>query len=424
MSSPATCLGCGCSCDDIHLVVNDDRIVGAQNACAIGVAWFGDGRVPANVRRSGRESAVDDALDDAGALLSRAARPLVYLAPDISCEAQRAALAIADALRGTLDHVTSATAIASVLAAQERGRAGATLGEIRNRADVVVFWGVDPAVRYPRYLSRYAPEPMGLHVPAGRRSRTVVAVDIGESRGPADADVRIALSLVDEVATLTLTAALIGAGSGPGLDPAPNADRLNFEGCARDLADRLLSGRYVAIVADAEPDASAHRDPARAGALVALSQTLNGPTRCALSVLRGGGNRSGAETVATAQTGYPTSIDFSRGHPRYRPFDDAASRLKRGDFDAALVVGAAALIPPEIVAGIATLPHVIIGPHASGGVLTNGAVVIDTGIAGIHEAGTAIRMDDVPLPLRGWVHGPPAAVEVVRALLRRLGLRR
>ena len=54
-----------------------------------------------------------------------------------------------------------------------------TLGEIRNRADVLLFWGTDPAARYPRFLSRYAPDPPGVHVPQGRASRTVIAVDIG-----------------------------------------------------------------------------------------------------------------------------------------------------------------------------------------------------------------------------------------------------
>ena len=39
---------------------------------------------------------------------------------------------------------------AASLPAQRRGRATATLGEISNRADVLLFWGVDPAERYPR----------------------------------------------------------------------------------------------------------------------------------------------------------------------------------------------------------------------------------------------------------------------------------
>src|SRR6266540_2585990 len=93
-------------------------------------------------------------------------RPLIYLAADVSCETQREAVAIADRLRAALDSV-AATAAAGVLAAQRRGRAGATLGEIRQRADVIVFWGVDPGARYPRFTSRYAVDARGLETPDG-----------------------------------------------------------------------------------------------------------------------------------------------------------------------------------------------------------------------------------------------------------------
>jgi hypothetical protein len=43
-------------------------------------------------------------------------------------------------------------------------------------------------------------------------------------------------------------------------------------------------------------------------------------------------------------------------------------------------------------------------------------VAIDTGLAGVHEAGIALRLDDVPLPVRGVVAGPPAAAAVVKAV--------
>ena len=211
----ATCLGCGCACDDITVVVRGERIVEARNACDLGAAWFGDGSAPARARFQGRDVPVDDALDAAARLLARAARPLIYLAPDISCEVQREGIALADALRATLDSVTSATAMSSIVAAQERGRAGATLGEVRNRADLLVFWGVDPMLRYPRYWTRYAPEPAGLHVPGGRRARTIVAVDVGDSRGPADADIRIALAEQDEVAMLAALSAIVASYATP-----------------------------------------------------------------------------------------------------------------------------------------------------------------------------------------------------------------
>src|SRR5207244_13105132 len=83
---------------------------------------------------------------------------------------------------------------AGILASQRRGRAAATLGEIRQRADLVVFWGVDPADRYPRYASRYAVDPPGLQAPDGRNSRRVVALDVGPSRRAAAADDPVAIA--------------------------------------------------------------------------------------------------------------------------------------------------------------------------------------------------------------------------------------
>src|SRR5579884_2912416 len=108
-------------------------------------------------------------------------------------------------------------------AAQRRGRAAATLGEIRQRADCLVFWAVDPAARYPRYRSRYAVDPVGLQTPDGRRSRTVVAVDVGPARGPADADRRVTLAPADEVDALGVMRAAVQGRQGsddPRFQPA------------------------------------------------------------------------------------------------------------------------------------------------------------------------------------------------------------
>ena len=397
----ATCLGCGCACDDIELQIEANRIVAAGNACALGAAWYGDGSVPSRAIVRGNESSLEDALGSASAILTGASRPLVFLAPDLSCEAQRGAIAIADTLRATIDSVTTASAVNSVLAAQEAGRASATLGEIKNRADVVVFWGVDTARRYPRFWTRYAPEPAGVHV-AGRRSRTVISVDVGNGRGPEDADLRVAVTPDREVETLTeLTAALTLSGPRSGTA----------------LLDALLEGKYIAIVVDAEADDEHPAERGRAAALTALAQALNGPTRCALISLRGGGNRSGADACLTAQTGYPMAVDFARGYPRYRPHEGAAHRVKRG-IDAVLIVGSAALMPADLASAIDTTSVVVIGPRATA--FARAAVAIDTAIAGIHESGTALRMDDVPLPLGAAIAGPPAAAEIVARLGERL----
>ncbi len=405
----STCLGCGCACDDIEVVVREGRIVEARNACELGRAWFGDGMVSRETRVRGEGATVERALDAAAALLGEARRALVYLAPDSSCEAQRAAVALADHLRGVVDDITSSTSAAGVLAAQRRGRPTASLGEIRNRADLIVFWGVNPAARYPRFLSRYAPDPAGIFVPGGRNDRTVIAVDIGDERGPEDADLRISLEPDEEQGALAL---LRASRTDSALDT---------------LSERLDSSRYAVIVYDAEPperggDGGVPERSWRAEALIIFAQQLNARIRCSLMGLRAGGNRNGAEAVLTWQSGFPMTVDYSRGVPRYRPDESSAALLERGAVDAIVVVGNAGAEGIPCMAGV---PRVVIGPWASG-IQPAAEIAIDTGVAGIHEGGMAFRMDDIPLPLRPAVPAPPSVPDtasVVAALDARLRAR-
>jgi formylmethanofuran dehydrogenase subunit B len=308
-----------------------------------------------------------------------------------------------------------------------------------------VFWGVDPSLRYPRFLSRYAPEPAGLHVPAGRSARTVIAIDIDDARGPEDADIRVAVPAAMEVATLSWLTALAAQPPGnpatePPSDPATQIAShpatqpptlVTPRAIAQDLLPALLAGRYLSLVADAEPGsapegakgATAVAGPSgglpRASALIALAQALNGPTRCALTSLRAGGNRSGADAALTSQTGYPAAVDFSRGYPRYRPYD--SGRLASG-VDAVLVVGSLALVPAPVRELIGRVAAAIIGPRASDAPPPHAQAVIDAGTAGIHCGGTALRMDDVPLPLRRMVPGAPDPAVLIRGLRDRLFL--
>lgn len=406
-----TCLGCGCACDDIVLSVRDGRIVQAEHACPLGADWFGDGRVPGATRVDGRECAADEALDAAAAVLRDAGgRLFVFLGDDLTCAAQSAALAIADRLRAVADGVVSGTAANGILAMQRRGRAGATLGELRNRADLVIYWGVNPDARYPRYRSRYASYRAGLHLRWGYGGRMLVAVSVGEDAGPADADVHLSLRPEEELAALAeLRARLAGRTLG---GAAPLSAELD------DLAERLTHAKYVAIVVDGE-GAAEGRSPDRTEALITLAQALNGPTRAALSTLRGGGNRSGAEAVMTWQTGFPFAVDFSHGFPRYQPEHRGAELFQRGCFSAALIVGAPASVPPALQAQLAAVPVVAVGPRASEAPFA-ARVAIDTGIAGIHEAGLGYRMDDIPLPLRAVVPGPRSASETIQQLAARL----
>ena len=400
-----TCLGCGCGCDDISVTVRNGRIVEITPPCPVSRPWFGDGVVPWEVRRNGNPADLKEALSEAaGLLVGQPGRVLVYLGADLSSAAQRSAIEIADLLRATVDTATSATAATGLLAGQRRGRATATLGEIRNRADVVLFWATDPARRYPRFQSRYAPDPSGTQIANGRADRFVISVHVGSEKAPSDADASLMLEPSDEIAALSLMRAAVAGNLTGELTTSLQE--------AVALVRRLSGARYAVLIHDAEPSAEA-RNPLRVEGLITLAQALNGPTRAALLSLRAGGNRVGAESVLTWQSGFPYAVDYSRGYPRYVPEERGLDMLEKR-FGAALIVGSAAF-DDQTASTLANVPTVVIGPRASQSAYSP-AVTIDTGVAGIHEAGTGYRMDEVPLSLRPPLTATRSTVDVLEAL--------
>ena len=106
----ATCTFCGCVCDDIELHADEIRILEAKRACVLGKAWFLNHtaeRLYPDALIDGREATVDEAIRFAAELLNQASNPLVYGLSNITCEAQREAVALGERLGGVVDSHTS-----------------------------------------------------------------------------------------------------------------------------------------------------------------------------------------------------------------------------------------------------------------------------------------------------------------------------
>ena len=106
----ATCTFCGCVCDDIELHADGERIVKAKNACSLGDAWFryhtAEHLYP-DALVDGEPASLDAAIDAAAEFLHAADMPLVYGLSNITCEAQREAVALAELIGGVVDSHTS-----------------------------------------------------------------------------------------------------------------------------------------------------------------------------------------------------------------------------------------------------------------------------------------------------------------------------
>jgi formylmethanofuran dehydrogenase subunit B len=106
----ATCTFCGCVCDDIELHAEGDRIVKAANACSLGDAWFKNHtaeRLFPDALVDGKPASVDEAVAAAADYLYNADMPLVYGLSNITCEAQREAVALTELIGGVVDSHTS-----------------------------------------------------------------------------------------------------------------------------------------------------------------------------------------------------------------------------------------------------------------------------------------------------------------------------
>jgi formylmethanofuran dehydrogenase subunit B len=378
----ATCAGCGCACDDIVL-----GPAGPERACALGDAWFAIGDRPPVARVDGRPVSLDEAVDAATAILRAARAPLVYGLGQTSCEAQRRAVALAEAIGAVVDPAGAGMA---GLAYQAIGSSTATFGEIRDRAELVVAWRADPAVTNPRLLDR-------LRI----QSRALVVVDATRTATAEAADAFIELDADHDFEALwELRARVTDA---PLRVRTPSLD---------DLAQRLRDARHVAFIHGAV-------DELGALALFSLVRDLSRDRHAVTLGLRGDGNARGAEDVDAWQSGFPTAISFARGYPRANPGElSAAALLERGEVDAALVVASDPLehLPAAAAERLRGLPTVVVDARATA---TSRAarVAFATAADGIEVPGTVHRMDGVPVPLRAPLARDRPSVEEVLAAI-------
>jgi len=106
----ATCTFCGCVCDDIELHADGERIVETKRACSLGESWFKHHtaeRLYPDALIDGKSASVDDAVEAAAEFLHQANMPLVYGLSNVTCEAQREAVSLAELVGGVIDSHTS-----------------------------------------------------------------------------------------------------------------------------------------------------------------------------------------------------------------------------------------------------------------------------------------------------------------------------
>lgn len=295
------------------------------------------------------------------------------------------------------------------------GKVTCTLGEVKNRADFIIYWGGNPAECHPRHFTKYTLMQKSKFLPRGRKDRTMVLVDIRETKSVKASDIFLQVRPGKDFELITILRAMI---KDQPISEAQVAETgLPLEQL-EDLVRRMKGAKFGAIFfgMGLSMTRGKHMNSA---ALLTLAAEMNAFTKFVAMPMRGHGNVTGADVIMRSQTGYPFGISFNRGYPRYNPGEfSTVDVLVRGDTDCAFIIGAdpGATMPQPAIDHLARIPTIVLDPHVTH-TSRLARVHITTAPAGISAPGTAYRMDEIPLPLRPALKSPyPSDEEVVRRI--------
>ena len=418
----ATCTFCSCLCDDMVLTVDVDanKITKAKNACVLGKALFlsheEEDRPFALI--GGKKATTEQAVEEAAQILANSRFPMLYGLSDTTCETQRKAVGLMDMLGGTVDSTTSVCHGPSGIALQGVGESTATFGEVKNRADLVIYWGGNPAESLPRHFTRYAVTAKGMYTPNRKNDRTVVLVDVRRSKSTPVADIFLQVKVGADFELLWALRALV-----KGRHVDPNIEKktgISLE-TMKDLVERMKNCRYGVLFFGMGLSMTRGRH-FNSAAILSLASDLNEFTHFLATPMRGHGNVSGADMVMSWQTGYPFGVNFSRGYPKFNPGEFTATDMfARGDADVGLVLAAdpASNFTQPAIDHMKKIPMIVLDPK-----LTHTAklarVAFTTAHYSINVPGTAYRSDGVPIELRACLDSKyPSDEDVITAIYKR-----
>jgi formylmethanofuran dehydrogenase subunit B len=449
-----TCPICGCLCDDIELTVEKNQVVKIKNGCAICEAKFlgyrGEHRIKTPLIRKNCKLvpvSMEEAVNAAAKVLENSSYPILYGWSSTSSEAQRVGVELAEEVGGILDNTAVVCHGPSILGVQEVGIPTCTLGQIRHRADLIVYWGCDPWSAHPRHLERYTsfaegrfegsewknymqklkasagkkkmlsaarievgntqPRPQTCSVPGmpqtmSKEGRKLIVIDVRKTMSAEMADYYIQVEPNKDYELMQALRVLIR-------DQELDVDKVAGVPVEylKQVADALVNCEFGVIFFGMGLTQTAGKFR-NIEVAISLVRDLNMRTKFLIMPMRGHFNVSGANIVSSWQSGYPYGVDFSSGYPRYNPGETTCMDvLLREENDSSLVIASdpAANFPKKAVENMIKHPLIVIDPHMNATSMI-GDIVFPSAFVGIEVEGTAYRMDNVPLPLKKIVEPP------------------
>lgn len=417
------CTECSCFCDDISIKVDANSIVSVENACQIGEAFFLlDQPLPVwDAKVNNEDASIEQGIKCAADILSNSLNPLIIGIENCSTEAQQVACRLAAHIGGIVDTGSSKRKKNSIDAFQNTGEVTCSHGEIKNRTDLFVYWGANPAANQPRHFERIGADSNGRFINKNKRRRIVV-IDEMATETVRRADRFIQLPLEHNLSAL-LTLRAICNDIQVDADSVELATGVNLHQW-NELFDEIVSSRHVTFFLG-ESFGSENAGELLFEAINKLVLDLNKHTRTFVQSVSGNHNTTGAESVLSWFAGFPTAVRFKNKNTEYFGEEHSAElALSTKETDAIVAIGnttftgfsEAALshinsIPLIVIETLPTKPTSQIVP----------CVRLNAKKMAKEENGTVYRNDHVPLPTREIVNSDNLdAASILRAIIGRI----
>ncbi|GAB4305923.1 MAG: formylmethanofuran dehydrogenase subunit B [Promethearchaeota archaeon] len=427
MITDVTCAFCGAACDDIVVEVDEagKEILNVYNACECGAANFlGNHQAPRFTTPLWREDkseefkpiSWDEALEKAADILLGAKVPILFGWTETSVETCREAILLTELVGGVSDGQVIHCHGPSIQAIQAVGYPSATLGDVKNRADVVVYWGCNPMNAHARHLARYTTYVRGFFRQNGKFERTLVVVDPRVSDTAKIADLHLQVNLGEDYELFQAMRAYLRGHElqGEKISGVP-VEKI------KQAVDLMKEANYGILHFGLGLTHSSSKSKNIEGG-ISLIRELNDHSKWQIMPLTGHYNVVGYVATMTWTTGYPFATSFHRGYPVYNVGEfSAPDLLRRGQADAMFVMGAdpGAHLAAEAVAHMAKIPLIVSEIHPTPTTeLAN--LVLPATHNGIEAEGSCYRMDSVPLHMRKVIDPPEGCMESDTVVLRKI----
>ncbi|MHC1564284.1 MAG: hypothetical protein ACXQTF_03025, partial [Candidatus Hecatellaceae archaeon] len=356
----------------------------------------------------------DEMAEKVAEMLKGSRKPLLYGWCNSTCEAVSLGLKLARKLGGVFDSPLSLYHGYAIMAARKLGMYEASLDEVRETADHIVFWGVNPAETFHRHMSKFSVFPRGQKAERGVESRILTVIDVRKTRTVAHN--RIIVKPMEDLNLMKALAGMVSTGSMPeGVSLSLPLRQIS------SLTRDLKNSRFVAIFYGLGLLGTGMAE-ANLKALHELAESIRkAGTKCVAMPMPGHYNSLGFIETALKEGGYPYALDFSQGNVRHEPGETSVvPSIVKGEVDSALIVGSNPLssLPGEAAERLSKLPSAVLD-YVESLTSTHAAFKVPVAVSGFESGGKVYRLDGVQVELKPVV-APPEGVLSDEDFLRKV----